>query len=90
MADYLVPALWVSNRIFWGAQSGVVRASANGNGRSLGALMLAPVIVAPLTWRIGMTASAIERAGAVSLRNESPAFGRAIRKHLKRDETRTS
>ena len=32
--------------------------SANGNRRLLAALMLAPVIVAPLTWRIGMTAPA--------------------------------
>jgi hypothetical protein len=32
-----------------------------GTGSTLGALMLAPVIVAPLTWRIGMTAPVFER-----------------------------
>jgi hypothetical protein len=36
------------------------------NGKQLGLLILAPVIVAPLTRRIGMTAPVIERAGAVS------------------------
>jgi hypothetical protein len=35
--------------------------------------MLAPVIGAPLTWRIGMTAPAIERAGAVSIQMDMPA-----------------
>jgi hypothetical protein len=33
--------------------------------------MLAPVIGAPLTWRIGMTAPVIERAGAVSISDAS-------------------
>jgi len=35
-------------------------------------LMLAPVIRRPLTWRIGMTAPVIERAGAVSHRQAEP------------------
>jgi hypothetical protein len=39
--------------------------SALGTESSLGALILAPVIVAPLAWPIGMTAPVIERAGAV-------------------------
>jgi hypothetical protein len=47
--------------------------SALRNGKQLGALMLAPVIGAPLTWRIGMTAPAIERAGAVSIQMDMPA-----------------
>src|SRR5213079_1009268 len=40
----------------------VVRAGANGNGKQLGPLILAPVIVAPLTWRIGMTAPVLLRS----------------------------
>jgi hypothetical protein len=35
--------------------------SALRNGKQLGALILAPVIVAPLTWRIGMAAPVFER-----------------------------
>jgi hypothetical protein len=59
---------WVSNRIFWGAPSG--RCSSREWEREAarrvdaGASHPSP----PLTWRIGMTAPVIERAGAVPLR----------------------
>ena len=43
------------------------------NGRQLGGLMLAPVIGAPLAWRIGMTAPvSLPAAGAVSFEAGEP------------------
>jgi hypothetical protein len=58
---------WVCNRIFWGAPLG--RCSSRREreaARSVDAGASHPS--PPLTWRIGMTAPVIERAGAVSLR----------------------
>jgi hypothetical protein len=65
------------NRIFRGAPSFQRPASVTGgppfrNGKQLGTLREAPVIVAPLTWRIGMTAPVFER-GLGPLLIQTPA-----------------
>jgi hypothetical protein len=65
---------WVSNRIFWGAPSGRCSSRREWEPEAAkrvdaGASHPSP----PLTWRIGMTAPVIKRAGAASIQMDIPA-----------------